>query len=36
MLKRGVIHFLGTPEELRNSPDPEVQDFIEGRSGICA
>lgn len=34
MLKRGVIHFLGTPEELRNSPDPEVQDFIEGRSGV--
>ncbi len=36
MLKRGVIHFLGTPEELKNSPDPEVQDFIEGRSGITA
>lgn len=36
MLKRGVIHFLGTPDELRNSPDPEVQDFIEGRSGVCA
>lgn len=34
MLKRGVIYFLGTPEELRNSPDPEVQDFIEGRSGV--
>ena len=33
-LKRGIIHFLGTPEELRNCPDPEVQDFIEGRSGI--
>lgn len=33
-LKRGVIHFLGTPEELRNSPDKEVQDFIEGRSEI--
>lgn len=33
-LKRGVIHFLGTPEELRNSPDAEVQDFIEGRSGV--
>jgi phospholipid/cholesterol/gamma-HCH transport system ATP-binding protein len=32
MLKRGVIHFLGTPQELRDSPDPEVQDFIEGRS----
>ena len=36
MLKKGVIHFLGTPTELRNSPDPEVQDFIEGRSGITA
>ena len=33
-LKRGIIHFLGTPEELRASPDPEVQDFIEGRSGV--
>ena len=36
MLKRGVIKFLGTPDELRNCPDPEVQDFIEGRSGISA
>ena len=36
MLKRGVIHFLGTPDELKNSPDPEVQDFIEGRSGVTA
>ncbi|MBL9113425.1 MAG: ATP-binding cassette domain-containing protein [Verrucomicrobiaceae bacterium] len=36
MLKRGVIRFLGTPDELRNSADPEVQDFIEGRSGITA
>jgi phospholipid/cholesterol/gamma-HCH transport system ATP-binding protein len=33
-LKRGVIHFLGTPEELRQSQDQEVQDFIEGRSGV--
>ena len=33
-LKRGVIHFLGTPEELHRSPDIEVQDFIEGRSGV--
>jgi phospholipid/cholesterol/gamma-HCH transport system ATP-binding protein len=33
-LKRGVIHFLGTPDELRDSPDPEVQDFINGRSGV--
>lgn len=36
MLKRGVIHFLGTPEELKNSTDQEVQDFIEGRSGVTA
>lgn len=33
-LKRGVIHFLGTPDELRQSTDAEVQDFIEGRSGM--
>lgn len=32
--KKGVIHFLGTPSELRHCPDPIVQDFIEGRSGI--
>ena len=32
--KKGVIHFLGTPDELRACPDPIVQDFIEGRSGI--
>ncbi len=36
MLKEGVIRFLGTPEELRSSPDPVVQDFIEGRSGVTA
>lgn len=34
LLKGGVIYFYGTPEELRHSPDPEIQDFIEGRSGI--
>ncbi len=34
MLRHGVIHFLGTPEELRNCPDQDVQDFINGRSGI--
>jgi phospholipid/cholesterol/gamma-HCH transport system ATP-binding protein len=32
--KRGVIYFLGTAEELRQCPDPIVQDFVEGRSGI--
>lgn len=36
MLKRGVIKFIGTPDELRHCPDPEVQDFIEGRSGVTA
>jgi phospholipid/cholesterol/gamma-HCH transport system ATP-binding protein len=36
MLKEGVIRFLGTPDELRNSTDSVVQDFIEGRSGITA
>jgi phospholipid/cholesterol/gamma-HCH transport system ATP-binding protein len=34
MLYRGKIHFLGTPEELRNSPDPEVQNFINGHSDV--
>ena len=33
-LKGGLIHFLGTPDELRKCPDQEVQDFIEGRSGV--
>lgn len=33
-LKYGRIHFLGTPEEMHKCPDQEVQDFIEGRSGI--
>jgi phospholipid/cholesterol/gamma-HCH transport system ATP-binding protein len=36
MLKNGVIHWLGTPDELRNSPDPDIQDFIAGRSGMTA
>lgn len=35
MLKQGVTYFLGTPEELRTSPDPVIQDFIEGRSHIA-
>lgn len=34
MLKGGVIHFCGTPDELRNSQDAEIQDFIEGRSHL--
>jgi phospholipid/cholesterol/gamma-HCH transport system ATP-binding protein len=32
--KKGVVHFLGTPDELRHCPDPLVQDFVEGRSGV--
>jgi len=36
MLKNGVISFLGTPEDLRQSPDPDIQNFIAGRSGMCA
>lgn len=34
MLKGGVISFLGTPDDLRNSKSPEIQNFIAGRSGI--
>lgn len=36
MLKNGVISFLGTCEDLRNSDDPEIQNFIAGRSGVSA
>lgn len=31
-LHEGGIYFKGTPAELRASPDPVIQDFIEGRS----
>jgi ABC-type transporter Mla maintaining outer membrane lipid asymmetry ATPase subunit MlaF len=34
MLYRGKIHFLGTPDELKASPDPIVQNFINGRSDV--
>lgn len=34
MLYCGKIHFLGTPDELRASTDPLVQDFINGRSDV--
>lgn len=34
MLKGGVIHELGTPDDLRKNKDPMVVDFIEGRSGV--
>lgn len=36
MLKEGVIHFLGTPDELRACKDEGIQDFIEGRSHVVA
>lgn len=32
LFRKGQIYFLGTPEELKNNPDPVVQDFIQGRS----
>jgi len=31
-LRNGAIFFLGTPEEMRQSEDPAIQDFIHGRS----
>lgn len=34
LLKRGVLRELGTPDDLRKNTDPEVLDFIEGRSGV--
>lgn len=34
LLRQGVIAFLGTPQQLRDSPEPDIQDFIEGRSGV--
>ena len=32
-LHEGRIYFHGLPQEMHTSPDPVVQDFIEGRSG---
>jgi phospholipid/cholesterol/gamma-HCH transport system ATP-binding protein len=32
MIYRGVVHVVGTPAELRASPDPIVQQFLSGRS----
>jgi phospholipid/cholesterol/gamma-HCH transport system ATP-binding protein len=32
LLYRGVVHALGTPDELAKSPDPVVQQFLAGRS----
>jgi phospholipid/cholesterol/gamma-HCH transport system ATP-binding protein len=34
MLKNGVIHFLGTKDDLRACPDENVQDFIAGRAKV--
>ena len=34
MLKSGVIHFLGTKEDLLACPDENVQDFIAGRAKV--
>jgi ABC-type transporter Mla maintaining outer membrane lipid asymmetry ATPase subunit MlaF len=31
-LHEGRIYFNGTADELRDAPDPVLQDFIEGRS----
>jgi phospholipid/cholesterol/gamma-HCH transport system ATP-binding protein len=36
MLKNGVVAFTGTPEQLRQSSDPFLQDFIAGRSGMTS
>ena len=33
LLNEGRIHFLGTPAELRETRDPVVRDFVDGRSG---
>lgn len=33
-LDEGRVHWLGTPDELRNSPDGKIQAFIRGDSGI--
>jgi phospholipid/cholesterol/gamma-HCH transport system ATP-binding protein len=36
MLHEGVIHFTGTPEEVRDVADPIVRQFVEGRSSPVA
>ncbi|MEI6491177.1 MAG: ATP-binding cassette domain-containing protein [Verrucomicrobiota bacterium] len=33
LLDGGRIHFLGTPAQLRETKDPVVRDFVDGRSG---
>lgn len=32
MVYKGIIHMVGTPQEFKESPDPVVQQFINGRS----
>ncbi len=34
LLKNGRIHFVGTPEQLRESDDPAVRNFVEGREEL--
>lgn len=32
LFRKGHIYFLGTPDALKNNPDPVIQDFIQGRA----
>ena len=32
MIHKGVIYAIGTPEEIKNNPDPIVQQFINRRA----
>jgi phospholipid/cholesterol/gamma-HCH transport system ATP-binding protein len=36
MLKNGIVFFNGSPEQLRQSPNSFIQDFITGRSGMTS
>jgi phospholipid/cholesterol/gamma-HCH transport system ATP-binding protein len=33
LLNEGRIYFLGTTDELAESTDPVIRDFVDGRSG---
>jgi phospholipid/cholesterol/gamma-HCH transport system ATP-binding protein len=33
LLNEGCIYFVGSPEELKSTPDPVIRDFVDGRSG---
>jgi phospholipid/cholesterol/gamma-HCH transport system ATP-binding protein len=35
MLKQGVMRFCGTPEQLQESAEKDLQDFVQGRSGFA-